>query len=384
MRRILPTSLIIFLVSNIGMSLSVLADTPRHVLSDYELNSTATNPFASGELPLGDGHYSTEAPRKGYIYLCRLMTGGGGAQQAGPWIHGSTWNIFSKPSVLGSMTWSNAQFSQTISDDQRDLSGNGLPINHPTGQFPIARSDPAYNFDHNPNSISVQDIRKSLPRHPVYNNTPSCMGGEVGMMLNGVLLFNGFDAELRDAAAHEVQDSCNGHAERNGRYHYHSLSRCIKNISVKTVLGYALDGFPITGPVVAEGRLLTTADLDECHGITSDIIEDGQKKTTYHYVMTQDFPYSVGCFRGTPIRTNSVSHKGIEQQQPEQKPPQQSNQQSGAPPSPPTVALSACFRQSEGAPCNFTSPRGDNISGTCRTPPAQSVLACVPAFRNDH
>ena len=128
-------------------------------------------------------------------------------------------------------------------------------------------------------------------------------------MLTGVPLFNGFDAKMRDAAAHEVQDSCNGHPQKSGQYHYHSLSACIKDVSEKTVIGYALDGYPITGPMVAPGRYLTTANLDECHGITSEIIEDGAKKITYHYVMTQDFPYSVSCFRGTPTRMGPVRRR---------------------------------------------------------------------------
>jgi hypothetical protein len=127
------------------------------------------------------------------------------------------------------------------------------------------------------------------------------MGGEVGIMLTGVPLFNGFDAGLRDAAAHEVQDSCQGHPQVTGEYHYHSLSSCIKDVSVSTVIGFALDGFPITGPSVDKDKYLTTDNLDECHGITSEINLDGKKVTSYHYVMTEDFPYSVSCFKGKVV-----------------------------------------------------------------------------------
>lgn len=376
-----------------ALPFSAFADGQR-VLSDNDLTTMATNPYASGELPLGDGHYVTDAPKKSYIYLCHMMQEGHGAQQAGPWIHGNTWNSNAKLSVLGSVTWSNAQFNNSVTQDKRDLSGNGLPIDHTTGQFPIAQSDPAYNYDRNPNSIAAQTLQDILPVQPVYSDTPHCMGGEAGIMLSGVPLFNGFDAEMRDAAAHEVQDSCNGHPQKSGQYHYHSLSACFKDVGVKTVLGYALDGFPITGPLVANGRYLTTANLDECHGITSEIIEDGAKKMTYHYVMTQDFPYSVSCFRGTPTRMGPSGKNGMMQPQ-QQKPGSTQNQsqmpldqmnqkdhmqqgQMQRPPSPPMVALNACFRQSEGAPCSFTAPRGESISGICRTPPMQSVLACVP------
>ena len=34
---------------------------------------------------------------------------------------------------------------------------------------------------------------------------------------------------------------------------------------------------------------------------SSTVKVDGKNVTTYHYVMTQDFPYSVSCFRATPV-----------------------------------------------------------------------------------
>jgi len=118
-------------------------------------------------------------------------------------------------------------------------------------------------------------------------------------MTTGVALFDAFDAGGRDAGAWEVQDGCAGHPQISSEYHYHTLSSCIQDTSVITVIGWALDGFPITGPKVGTNNLLTTADLDQCHGITSTITVDGRAVTMYHYVMTQDFPYSVSCFRGT-------------------------------------------------------------------------------------
>jgi hypothetical protein len=162
-------------------------------------------------------------------------------------------------------------------------------------------SDPAYAYDRNPNTIKGQTITYILNANPTYGD-PNCMGGEVGVMLTGIALFNAFDAGGRDAGAWEVQDSCDGHPQMDGEYHYHTLSACINNISVSTVIGYALDGFPITGPDISPNNVLTTSDLDECHGITSQISLNGKTTTSYHYVMTQDFPYSVSCFRGTPIQ----------------------------------------------------------------------------------
>ena len=355
------------------------AGDAQHTLSDMDLMGVANNKYASGELPLGDGHYVTDAPKKGFIYLCHTMGGEeGGSQINGPWIHSSSWNLFSKPSVAGEVSWSDATFSNQVSGDARNLNGNGLPLTHTTGNFPISSLDPVFYYDRNPNHILPQNLHDTLPLHPVYSETPFCMGGEVGMMLTGVPLFNGFDATMRDAAAHEVQDKCNGHPQRAGQYHYHSLSSCIKDISEKTVIGYALDGFPITGPVVTKGRYLTTDELDVCHGITSEIIEDGEKKTTYHYVMTQDFPYSVSCFRSRPTRIGpsdggrrTINTSGDNNTY-------QSGFQFGKRPPPPPEALDVCRGQPSGFPCHFMTPREETITGSCLSPPGQSFFVCMP------
>jgi hypothetical protein len=252
-------------------------------------------------LPLGDNKYTTTGPKKGYVYLCRIMKGNEGAQEAGSWITGTTWTTQGKPTVQGSVSWPNASFSNKVSGNNRILIGNGLPVGMTTGTFPISSTDPAYQYDRNPNSIKLQTLNLTLPVSPAVSDSPNCMGGEVGVMSNGVPLFNAFDEQMRDAAAHEIQDSCNGHPQEAGEYHYHSLSRCFKNIKESTVLGFALDGFPITGPVQANGKYLTTEALDACHGMTSKILLDGKEVSTYHYVMTEDFPYSVSCFKGKPV-----------------------------------------------------------------------------------
>ena len=101
-------------------------------------------------------------------------------------------------------------------------------------------------------------------------------------------------------------DTCNGHAGRADDYHYHAAPVCMMADQQSHYwdthpIGWALDGFPITGPKVGIDNILTTSDLDECHGITSTITVDGARVTMYHYVMTQDFPYSLSCFRGDPI-----------------------------------------------------------------------------------
>jgi hypothetical protein len=358
--------------------------SPR-TYSQAQLLRLADNKYSDGELPLGDGKYVTSGPKKGSIYLCNARTGeDGGAQKAGPWIdtENKTWNLLEKISIQGSVSWPDAEFTNTSSGTTRVLAGNGLSIDHATGTFPVGASDPAYQYDRNPNTISATNIALSLPTNPTYLSTPQCIGGEVGVMLTGVPLYNGFDATLRDAVANEIQDTCEGHPQKDGHYHYHGQSDCKKkNISVKTVIGYALDGFPITGDMVATNKYLTTEDLDECHGIKSQITIDGKNKTMYHYVLTKDFPYSVSCFRGKVTQKQVSTQNSGNQNGQNTQSDQPSGMSQGRPSTPPPEASAACVNKTTGTACSFQGMQG-LVSGMCGTPPAggssSTALVCMP------
>lgn len=279
------------------------------------------NRYAAGLLPVGDGKYSTATAAKGTVYVCaqyaqNLQQDMGGAQTRGSWFtnRNSQYDISKKPHIGGNINWKGS-FSNVVSGTTRTITTNDLPLAHMTGVFPVAATDPAYQYDRNPNSIKPQTLTYALAAVPQYGE-PHCMSGEAGVMLTGVALFNGFDAGGRDAGAWEVQDGCGGHPQASGEYHYHTLSSCIKNVGVDTVIGFALDGFPITGPQISPGNILTTNDLDECHGLASTIILDKKEVTTYHYVMTQDFPYSVSCFRAQPMQLQGPP-QGSGQQRPQ-------------------------------------------------------------------
>jgi hypothetical protein len=266
--------------------------------------------YQNGVLPVGDGKYKDDHAKQGYYDACptyvnALENGGGGAFTRGPWFihHNKDYKLSKKVHVHGNVKW-HSSFSIKTKGGKRVIHSNGLP-SHRTGVYPVRSSDPAYNYDRNPNSITSQNISMSLTTSPTYG-APQCGGGEVGIMTTGVMLFNGFDAGGRDAGAWEVQDKCDAHPEMTGVYHYHTLSGCIKNPSVHHVIGWAFDGFPITGPYLSKHNVLTTRDLDVCHGITSTVKINGKSVRTYHYVMTQDFPYSVSCFRATPFTIGPV------------------------------------------------------------------------------
>lgn len=276
--------------------------TPGKILAAAAALAVAATavPGRARELALGDGKIST-TPRTGYLMSC-VQHWRGGPVHTGPWIQGDEWNPAAKPKVEGSVAWPTHRISITIAGNERIIAANNLP-DHTTGIFPIARSDPAYRYDHNPNAIRPQDVLLRLPLAPKLAATPSCVPmGMIGFATDGVAIYNAVDNGGIDAMAHEVQDHCNGHPQHAGQYHYHGPSPCMPNEMTSGLVGYALDGFGIYGMRDrASGRILTDADLDACHGTTSPVLWDGRLVTMYHYVLTFQYPYTVGCFRGTPV-----------------------------------------------------------------------------------
>lgn len=270
-------------------------------------------PIDLTSLPLGDRQYSS-APAKGKIDLCNPAS----LQPANdtttlPWVHGSTWDLTAKVFVSGSVSWPNASFQNQVQGSTRTLRGNDLPVRGTTGTFPVTASDPAVAYRPDRGRITPSTFTLQVPATPKVVSSASCMGGDVGVSVDGVAILSGFDANGRDAAAQEVQDACAGHPNQAG-YHRHSMPFCLLSkdgtSGHSSLLGYALDGFGIYGPRGDHGKVLTTASLDACHGTTDTITWSGKKVRMYHYVLTWQFPYSVGCFRGTPASRSVFSPGG--------------------------------------------------------------------------
>jgi len=260
-------------------------------------------PTRAHTLPLGDGKVST-SPRAGYLMSC-VLHWRRGPVHGGPWIGDGEWTPAEKPRVEGNVAWPAHHISITVRGDERIITANNLP-EHTTGVFPISRSDPAYRYDRNPNPIRAQDILLRLPLNPKPAAEPSCVPmGMIGFATDGVAIYNAVDNGGIDAMAHEIQDHCNGHPQHVGQYHYHGPSPCMPNEMTSGLVGYALDGFGIYGTKdLATGRVLADADLDACHGTTSAVIWNGQRTAIYHYVLTREYPYTIGCFRGTPVASD--------------------------------------------------------------------------------
>ena len=289
-----------------SVSTPVAASTTTTGPTPYAATVTSAGPIDPSAVPLGDGYVSS-SPKVGYVDSCvTTFPPIGGASVVGPWIDTSTktWDPLTKPAVQGAVSWSEARFSVTVNGAGRTVAGDDLPIGHTTGTFPISPTDPAHAYDQNPNAISAQSVSWSLPSDPVAAAQPGCLGlGPVGILDDGVYLFDALDGEGRDAGAHEVLDSCQEHPQGAGILHHHQVPSCLLSLAPgpSTLVGYAADGYGIYVERSAEGALLTNTDLDACHGRTSAVLWNGKVQDVYHYDATSEYPYTVGCYHGTPI-----------------------------------------------------------------------------------
>ena len=261
---------------------------------------TPTPTLAPGPDPtallLGDGKL-TDRPRRGYVWHCTTEVSLIGAQVAGPWIQGDTWDSTLKITVPGTRSW-DSQISIQRDGDRRVITTNGVP-DHPTGIFPIPTDSDAYYYDTNPNPIQASEATYELPAEPQLAE-PSCVFGTVAIMTNGVGFFPGLSLAQTDATAWELLDDCGGQTASPSYYHYHTVPPCLPDPGTghSNLLGYALDGFGLYGPRGEDGGQLSNVDLGDCHGHTHEIDWDGTPSDMFHYHLTIEFPYTISCYRG--------------------------------------------------------------------------------------
>lgn len=181
--------------------------------------------------------------------------------------------------------------------DYRIISSTGIP-SHATGDFPMMQDSNLDGRPDNPNSLEEQDYTYKIPLVPEESaSTTELPMGPIAIALSGAVFFNPQSAEGTDATETEVFDSCQGHPEMHGRYHYHQLSDCfiIGNEGHSFLIGYAFDGFGIYGPY--EDTDEKPLDLDICNGHKNE-------ELGYHYHTTEEFPYLLGCYHGVVEESN--------------------------------------------------------------------------------
>jgi len=235
------------------------------------------------------------------------------------------------------------QISITVEGGFRVIRANGIP-DHAPGQFPNRG---------NPNSIAPQSYAYRVPAKPQPAARPTELGMfPFGIAVNGVVFdpkaaewWRGdwnWQYEPMSGSINLGVDQHNAHVQPNGAYHYHAIptglhQRLTGGRPALALLGWAADGFPIYGPwghtdardtnsplkklkssyrvkpgqrdggpggrhdgsFVADYEYVKGAgDLDECNGRFSVTVEFPQG--TYHYTLTEDFPFIPRQFKGTP------------------------------------------------------------------------------------
>lgn len=149
----------------------------------------------------------------------------------------------------------------------------------------------------NPSLIAPQNITFRIPSSPTAASATSDTPlGPIGISVNGVVFFNQY-AAMRQPLTSEIVsfDRYNGHPNPNNQYHYHFEPVSITAASKSRLVGVLLDGFPVYGPLHADGSAPT--GLDSCNGHTTATPEFAAG--IYHYHTTTAVPYISGCFRGT-------------------------------------------------------------------------------------
>ena len=263
-------------------------------------------------LPFGDDYIlrrdqGDRNPDYESLWLCGVPADGAGNADASDWTNeDGTWDYTRKPIVEGSLTWMSEFEIALDGNGKRIITGNALP-DHPTGVFPIDPNSLAFQYDRNMNPISGRAILFEFPAMPEVAQEPGCVTyGPAGISLSGSVIYHGASTLGNDAAAHEILDSYGGHSDGTETYHYHFPAENLQNhihrheSGHSALMGYVIDGFGIYGPYGEDGELLWSKDLDECHGHTHPVLWDGEMVNMYHYHWTYDFPYNIGCFKGTP------------------------------------------------------------------------------------
>ncbi len=231
----------------------------------------------------------------------------------------------------------------TVQGNTRRIHANGYP-NKPPGKFPNRN---------NPHAISKKNYNLKVPLDPRKNAQPGDAQGSVfGIALNGVVMDpgtaefwqndrrSGWNYEALGGACKLGLDKYYAHVQPNGTYHYHGIPTGVVSASggrsVPAMIGYAADGFPVYGQygysdperMAAMKKLQSSyrlkggnrpngpggryngkftqdwafvsgaGDLDRCNGRFAATPE--YPGGTYHYVLTDTFPFIPRCWMGNP------------------------------------------------------------------------------------
>lgn len=251
-------------------------------------------------------------------------------------------------SINGQMTNSAIMIDEDRTAGHLVITGNGVPNYRPvvvgldvtdgwnsalTGGYQslkLSENNQGAGGGNNPNRVVAAQEVFRIPLDPVINAVATETAlGTVGVAVNGIPIYNPFEDQNQTAASGRIFSSCCGHPQLTGVYHYHKYPTCLKfqqgdvwqsekekcdeldaliaQGGHSPLIGFALDGWPVYGPVgwVNSNRVSKllkssytgaedtagnpsyvqgSGDLDDCGGLVSPTPEFPEG--IYHYVMT--------------------------------------------------------------------------------------------------
>ena len=251
-----------------------------------------------------------------------------------------------------------SQYAETIEGTVRRIRANGVP-NHDVGPFPNpgnpnAISAQAYNYavPVTPSGagaaarifgVTTSGVVLDPGTAERWNDSMS-WSYEALRYATAPAFFSGAGATDTTRHPTALGLDCNfAHVQPTGAYHYHGIpTGMMPATPALTFVGWAGDGYPIYGrwdysnaadttsalrEMRSSYRLRSgtrpsgtagpggsydgtfvqdweyaagTGDLDECNGRTGAVTLQGRVVTTYHYVLTNTFPYIPRCFHAAP------------------------------------------------------------------------------------
>jgi hypothetical protein len=269
--------------------------------------------------PLGDGRIVTSGPALGRALACAPPASPASPADPLPWMVGRRWTPSRRPVVDGAVVWPRASFELDETGLVTDFAGNGLPVLGRTGAFPPPSGDDARPFATGAAALAEHDVRGSFRERPRARGA-ACIDPSlpVAIAADGVPILASFDGSGRDLVAREVTDRCGGRTDAAGLYRYRGAVPCLGRRGTGRAhsgpVGWARDGFALYGPRGTRGMPLRSDDLDACHGHRHRV--GASKASVYHYHLTPDFPYSIGCFRARPAPGWATTQRGTADEPP--------------------------------------------------------------------
>ncbi|CAH1773268.1 unnamed protein product [Owenia fusiformis] len=141
-------------------------------------------------------------------------------------------------------------------------------------------------------SADLKSISLTIPLDTTVASSPGCLSGGdrhtsiIGITIKGVPIMSPFTEDGCDIATLVSDENLCNHKYDNVGANHHSLFCDYSDSRETDLVGIAMDGHPIHGPIADR------SSLDECNG---KMKANGE----YGYYLSKTFPYVLGCFRGT-------------------------------------------------------------------------------------